>query len=587
MHKIKTSFIDKVIKNGRLFLDLTNEEKARIAEEAPLFSKKPELLDEIIKQTNKPIDFQLLNYISNSVFKTNYIDPGTVKFIKQEVFELFPLEFLKYRKIIPINIENDTVEIISNRPNNELLVELIKAKINKDVKMYYAPTCYIEKFLKKFIGGAEAVVKGTEATLGSNISIYDAIQLDIEKIKKSREENIPDDTIIRLLDNLIKYSIQVRASDLHIEPQEFLAELRFRIDGLLHKIFEMPLYGLKLLLMRVKILSKMRTDEHIRPQDGKFRYKFSGENFDIRVSIIPVYYGEKIVFRILKDETEGLSLDNMGFDKRRLEIIERNITRSYGMILSTGPTGSGKTTTLYGIVKRLNNENVNIMTIEDPIEYTIPLVNQIEVNESVGLTFANGLRSILRQDPNIIMVGEIRDRDTAFISINASLTGHLVLSTLHTNNAASSFVRLLDFGVEPFLIASSINLVIGQRLVRKICERCKKESNISTYKKKYKYLTGLSKKILEKLARLKVKSLYLGEGCQKCSFTGYYGRTGVFELLETNDLIRSLIMKRANSDEINKIAITKNHMQTMLDDAVIKIKEGITTFEEVLRLTLE
>lgn len=583
----KNRYIEKIIKSGKSFLDLSGEEKVKITDEAILFSKKPDLLDKIVERSTKPIDTQLLNFIANRAFATSYIDPEAIKFIKQEAFELFPTEFLRYRKIIPINIENETVEIISNKPNNELLIELIKAKTNKNVKMYYAPTSYIEKFLKKFIDDVGIKVKVGKPATSSSFAVYESIYSNIEKIKETREENIPDDTIISLLDNLIKYSIQVRASDLHIEPQESLAYLRFRIDGLLHKIFEVPLYGLKLLLMRVKILSKMRTDEHARPQDGKFRYKFGEENFDIRVSIIPVYYGEKIVFRILKEEIEGLSLDNMGLDKLKLEIIERNITKSYGMILSTGPTGSGKTTTLYGIVRRLNNENVNIMTVEDPIEYTIPMVNQIEVNESVGLTFAKGLRSILRQDPNIIMVGEIRDRDTAFISINASLTGHLVLSTLHTNNAASSFVRLLDFDVEPFLIASSINLVIGQRLVRKICDRCKKVDPISIYKKKYKYLTGVAKKIIEKLIRNKVKSLYRGEGCQKCSFTGYYGRTGVFELLETNDLIRSLIMKRTNSDEINKVAVVKNHMQTMLDDAVIKIKQGITTFEEVIRLTLE
>ncbi len=567
--------------------DLTTEEKDKIARESAIFSRKPELLDKIIERAKKQIDFRLLDFIARSAFSINYIDPETIKFIKQEVLELFPIEFLKYRKIIPIDIEDETVKIITSKPNNELLAELIKAKINKNVRMYYAPTAYIEKFLKKFIDDSSAKVRVVSSVAGAGFSIYELIHSNIDKIKETKEENIPDDTIISLLNNLIKYSIQARASDLHIEPQENSAYLRFRIDGLLHKIFEIPLYALKLLLMRVKILSKMRIDEHLRPQDGKFRYKFGEENFDIRVSIIPVYYGEKIVFRILKEEKEGLSLDNMGLDKSKLEIIERNITKSYGMILSTGPTGSGKTTTLYGIARRLNNENVNIMTIEDPIEYTISMVNQIEVNETVNLTFAKGLRSILRQDPNIIMVGEIRDRDTAFISINASLTGHLVLSTLHTNNAASSFVRLLDFGVEPFLIASSINLVIGQRLVRKICDRCKKESQISIYKKKYKYLSGLSKKILEKLIRNKIKYIYRGEGCQKCSFTGYYGRTGVFELLETNDLIRSLIMKRANSDEINKIAINKNGMQTMLDDAAKKIKQGITTFEEVIRLTLE
>lgn len=579
--KEKISNLTKIIRAGKFFSELTGKDLEMINDECSLIKKDNIILEDLVKKYNKKIDPQLLNFISNKVFGIEYIDLESLGFVNEAIFKMLSLDFLKYKKIVPINIKDNTIDIVSNDPNNGLLTELIKAKTQKEVKFFYSPKIYIENFLNKLEDRSSGISKE------STKSLFNIIFQEIEKIKNLRDESIPDDSIISLFDKLLRYSIESRASDIHIEPEEMMSIIRFRIDGILHKSFELPLYAHKLLTMRVKVLSRLRTDEHLRPMDGKFRFKFKDEILDVRVSTMPLYYGEKIVLRILKEEVYGLTLSKIGLNKANLAILERNITKSYGMILSTGPTGSGKTTSLYGIIKRLNKEEVNIMTIEDPIEYTIPLLNQIEVNEQIGLTFATGLRSILRQDPNIIMVGEIRDKDTSFISINASLTGHLVLSTLHTNNAASCFVRLLDFGIEPFLIASSVNLVVGQRLVRKICDSCKQEFFFKSFLKKYKYVTGFSHRILLALKTQRVKSLYRGIGCKNCSFTGYYGRTGIFELLETNDVMRALIMRRANSEEIQKLAISKNKMTTMFDDAIDKIIKGVTTFEELTRITLE
>ena len=388
-------------------------------------------------------------------------------------------------------------------------------------------------------------------------------------------------SVVEFVDLFIEYAYSSKSSDIHIEPAAEIVRIRFRVDGMLRDILEkgVPKTLHQEIITRIKVLAGLRTDEHLLPQDGRFRTKIEGfGEVDVRVSIMPTYHGENAVLRILA-ETRAYDLNSLGFSKSDLEKVKRAIIKPYGMILANGPTGSGKTTTLYTILKTLNRPEVSVITIEDPIEYSLEGTNQIQVDNKAGLTFANGLRSILRQDPNIVMVGEIRDTETADIAVNASLTGHLVLSTLHTNDAATTFPRLIDMGVPPFLAASTVNIAMGQRLVRTICQNCKKERTLNDEE-----LASLKELIPD--VSDKTKTFYIGDGCEKCGNSGYEGRIGIREVLEITDKIRDLIMSRANATQIKDEAV-KNGMTTMLQDGLDKAKQGITTIEEVLRIIHE
>lgn len=399
-------------------------------------------------------------------------------------------------------------------------------------------------------------------------------------IEKSLEKKSGEISIIWLVDSLVEDAFKSRASDIHIDPSEKDVSVRFRIDGVLHDAYKIPREIQSEVISRIKVLSGLRTDEHQAAQDGRFRIKFADINVDIRVSIAPTYYGENCVMRLLAEQAESFTLETLGFEGRDLDVVKRNIKKPYGMILATGPTGSGKTTTLYTILKMLNTKEVSIITIEDPVEYAIGGIEQIQVNSRTGLTFASGLRSILRQDPNIIMVGEIRDEETAGIAVNAALTGHLLLSTLHTNDAATTLPRLLDMKIEPFLIASTVNIAIGQRLVRKICLDCKTKKEIAP--EELKSLSAvLSMKVLDDH-----RTFYYGKGCNTCDQSGYKGRIGIHEALEINDEIRTALMRNADASEIKKIAIA-NGMTLMIEDGFRKALTGTTTIEEILRVIHE
>lgn len=388
-------------------------------------------------------------------------------------------------------------------------------------------------------------------------------------------------SIIDLVDSLIEDAYNACASDIHIDPEEKNLRVRFRIDGVLQDKYTFPQEIHDEIVARIKVLSGLRTDEHQTAQDGRFRIKTKNkEAVDVRVSITPTYYGENAVLRLLAEKSEKLSLETLGFSEADMKKLLNAIKKPYGMVLSTGPTGSGKTTLLYTILKKLSTPQVSIITIEDPIEYSLAGVEQIQINSKTGLTFANGLRSILRQDPNIIMVGEIRDEETASIAVNAALTGHLLLSTLHTNDAATTLPRLIDMKVEPFLIASTVNVTIGQRLVRRICPECKTKK-IATPDE----LKSLEE-ILPKDALDKCRESYQGTGCAKCDKSGYRGRIGIHEVLEIDDEVRAAIVKKADASQIKQIAI-KNGMTTMIEDGFRKVAEGITTIEEILRVIHE
>lgn len=402
---------------------------------------------------------------------------------------------------------------------------------------------------------------------------------EIERILKQPLEAV---SVVNLVDLLVEAAYVAGASDVHIHPEEEGVRIRFRVDGILRDMVDKALIDKNLIqeiITRIKVITGLRTDEHLAPQDGRFKAnieKFGG--VDVRVSIMPTYYGENAVFRVLA-ETQKFTLDDLEFNDEARKRVMHAIEKPYGMILANGPTGSGKTTTLYTILKKLNSPNVSIITIEDPIEYSLEGTTQIQVNNKTGLTFANGLRSILRQDPNIIMVGEIRDEETAGIAVNAALTGHLVLSTLHTNDSATTLPRLVDMGVPPFLVASTINVAMGQRLIRRVCAGCKAEKKLTAQE-----LKSLSEILPEVLNATPV--FYMGKGCLKCNGGGYMGRISIREVLEVNHEIRELVMTRANAEQIKEAAV-KQGMRTMLQDGYDKALQGHTSIEEVLRIIHE
>jgi type IV pilus assembly protein PilB len=389
-----------------------------------------------------------------------------------------------------------------------------------------------------------------------------------------------DCSIITVVDQLIAYAQSLRSSDVHIDPTENALIVRLRVDGVLQKSFTMPKSVQEPVISRIKVLAGLRTDEHQAAQDGRFRIVTGGDTIDVRVSIAPTYHGENTVLRLLIDKAMEFSLDALGFSEEDQKKVRAAIEKPNGMILATGPTGSGKTTTLYTLIKMLNNDEISIVTIEDPIEYAINGIEQIQVNHNAGLTFANGLRSILRQDPDIIMVGEIRDVETAGIAINTALTGHLLLSTVHTNDAATTLPRLLDMKIEPYLVASTINIAIGQRLVRRICQKCKRERKMTEAE---------HARIVEIVPQMAIEgatTLYEGAGCEECGNTGFRGRVCVNEVLVIDTDVRDAILRKVSSDEIKRIAV-RNGMTTMLQDGIYKVKEGVTTIEEILRVIHE
>jgi len=408
----------------------------------------------------------------------------------------------------------------------------------------------------------------------------DNLKTDLKGISRQKLEteikNGGAISIVNLVNHLIELAYNLKSSDIHIDPQPNSVRIRLRIDGVLQDEIPFPKFIQSEVISRIKILAGLRTDEHQVAQDGRFRINLEAGPIDIRVSIVPTYQGENAVMRLLKDQNQEFALDNLGFSSQDKEKILRAIKYPYGMILATGPTGSGKTTTLYTLIKLLNTPETSIITIEDPIEYYLEGVNQIGVNPRTGLSFANGLRSILRQDPNVIMVGEIRDEETAGLAVNTALTGHLVLSTIHTNDAVTTLPRLIDLKIEPYLIASTVNIAIGQRLVRRICENCKKEINITSAEME-SLTEAVSKSILGKQT-----TFYKGSGCSECNNTGYRGRICVNEVLVVDDDIREAIHKKATAAEIKEVT-KKQHMTSMIEDGFLKAKAGITTIEEILR----
>jgi len=500
------------------------------------------------------------------------------------------------------NLKNVPVLALFNNENAEDIERLmklgyaeylVKADVNADaivLKVVEMVTGVVQKSTKIITPAGKklpTVKNDTQAQAkkkdDENAAAFTAravvVKAEVEAMLKLPETEI---SIIKLVDDMMVYAFLARASDVHLEPFEETLVARMRIDGILSDEFTFSKSLHSGIISRIKVLGGMRTDEHQAAQDGRFQMSIPDldKQFDVRVSIIPTYYGENGVLRLLAEQTSISSLDNLAFTDFDRGRIRKAIKTPYGMILATGPTGSGKTTTLYTILRELNTREVSVITIEDPIEYSLEGVDQIQVNSRTGLTFATGLRSILRQDPNIIMVGEIRDEETASIAINAALTGHKLLSTIHTNDAATTLPRLLDMGIEPFLVASTVNVAIGQRLVRVICESCKVPRRITEGE-----FNALKENIPEEILG-DHHDFFQGKGCALCGNTGYRSRIGIYEILEMNDFIREALMRRADAGEIKKIAI-KSGMTTLLEDGFRKAVEGRTTIEEILRVIHE
>ncbi len=495
------------------------------------------------------------------------IDLSTTK-IPSDLVYLIPETYARTYKVIAFQETDKEIKIAMVNPTESSLVQqFIEQKAQKKVSVFYATQRDFEKALKIYKQNLQ--------------QSYD--EMIKEQVKNIGKDEISEAPIERIVDILIEYAYDNGASDIHIEPEKDGSIVRFRIDGILQEVLHFTPEIDQQVISRIKFLSKLRTDEHLSAQDGKIQTKIENEDLDIRVSIVPIVHGEKCVMRLLSARYRQFGLADLGMRDTDLKKVMDASSKPYGMILSTGPTGSGKTTTMYAILKILNTKERNIATIEDPIEYEIAGLNQIQVNPKTNLTFAEGLRSILRQDPNIIYVGEIRDDDTADIAVNSAMTGHLVLSTLHTNDAATTLPRLLDMDIEPFLVSSTVNIVIAQRLVRKICERCK----VSQTEKMIDLEKHFDKKLLQKYFKSSNEArIYIGKGCPVCRNTGYSGRVGIFEILLLSEKIQDLIVAKNDSQKIMQQAVTEG-MTTMMDDGLFKAQQGLTTIEEVLRATRE
>lgn len=531
------------------------------------------LLELLISKGFVAPDF-LYNFVSQyfgverASLRTRGVDQTTLALIEEQLAQ--------EKQAIPFAKEaSGMVDVAMEDPSDLQTIEFLEKKLGTKIRVFLASA---DDLALGFSLYSHAQTEDFKKILETNI------QRSLQHRAETEEDAAKEISIVELVNNMLSYGTYLNTSDIHIEAMETSVLVRFRIDGILHEIITIPRQIHPPVVARIKLLAALKVDEHQKPQDGRFRYQVGGSVIDVRVSIIPTLYGEKIVMRLLSAAQRPLSLSELGFSDVMAQSIRENIQKTYGMVLVTGPTGSGKTTTLYSILNLLNKPEVNIVTIEDPIEYNIKYINQIQVNPLAGITFASGLRSILRQDPNIIMVGEIRDNETADIAVQSALTGHIVLSSLHTNDAPSTVARLLDMNIPPFLASAVLNVAIAQRLVRKICIDC-----IESYQVSEKFREDLKKQFIElKLPDVEIpKSLYRGKGCKACHGIGYRGRLGIFEIMEINEDVRKIIASpQFTMSQVYDVA-QKNGMKTMFEDGLQKATVGITTIEEVLRVIRE
>jgi len=661
--KLKTDELKQLLVDNNVATREKLDEVAKLADQSKevfldvLYQKKIINATEFAKLYAKSID-------------TEFVEIAALT-IPKDLLDKLPERVAKRYQAIIFGEEDGHLKVAMADPDDVEAVQSIQKQCGYDIQIYLATPSDIGGALEQYKEGLSTEISKAIQETEEEVSI-DKEELEADTSADKVESIISEAPVARAVNILIEYAIKSRASDIHIEPRENYVQIRYRIDGILHDTMTLPKALMSSIISRIKILSNLRIDEHRIPQDGRIKILMAGTNLSLRVSSLPVMDGEKIVMRLLDESTKALTLEELGYKGQALVAIERALKKPHGMLLVTGPTGSGKSTTLYSVLSSLNTMGVNISTVEDPVEYRIQGVNQTQVNSKVGMTFASGLRALLRQDPDIIMVGEIRDSETAEIAVHSALTGHVVLSTLHTNDAAGCLPRLLDMEIEPFLIASTVNAVVAQRLVRKLCLHCVEtytpderviEEIIDNFGLRKEFLTSdqpipvakietptveepkttnLSERKIEAPGDLEIEkksildqmaedpdmvnrsakeaeevtlrnkiflteaekgekgkketkdskpgtlklTLYRSKGCNKCDNTGYTGRMGIYEVLEMDESIGKLIVSRASTEEIQHVAI-RNGMITMQQDGFLKALEGITTVEEVLRVTRE
>jgi type IV pilus assembly protein PilB len=533
--------------------------------------------DESILTAANYVPEQKLSEAKAKLLGIPFIDLSSTSF-SPEALAFVPRAVAERFYLVPFMYDDKTkiLSIAMSNPVDLDAISFVQQKTNLTVKSFAAsPTDVVkaigQQYRQEIVGEVGEAIKETEQ--------YDQIKTvdskDIAQIIKSAP-------VAKIVSTILEYAVTSRASDVHVEPQEDRVRVRYRIDGILYDRLSLPKKVQESVLSRIKILAEMKIDEHRTPQDGRFNFRVGDKEVDLRISVLPTVFGEKIVMRLLRKSGGVPSFQELGLTGISLKNLETAMLKPHGIITVVGPTGSGKTTTLYSVLNKLNTTRVNIMTLEDPVEYQMPGINQVQINPAVGLTFATGLRSFLRQDPNVILVGEIRDQETTELAIQAALTGHLVFSTLHTSNAAGALPRLIDLGAERFLLASTMTAILGQRIVRKICDHCK-----ITYIPLPQIVTEMKNVLgnLFPLANGEFK-LYKGKGCEECGSSGYLGRVGIFETLPVTDKISSIVLSNPDSSTIEKEAIAEG-MITMKQDGYIKVMQGITTVEEVLRVAQE
>lgn len=524
------------------------------------FIKESDLFSLLVRELNIP-------FINLSKYKLN-----------PELKELVPERVARLHHVVPLSMSEEAITIATADPLNVVAIDDLRSITFKEIDVVMSPQEQIARTIDSFYGEEGQMAETTVSELTQDIQIEDFEivsefdqQDDSMGMSFDESEKAP---IVRMVNLVLKEALKQGASDIHIEPFLEGMRVRFRVDGVLKDVFTIPKENQNGVIVRMKIMSRLDiTTTHI-PQDGRFKLKVTGKEVDFRVSLLPTTFGQKIVLRVLDKSKLNVGLEGLGFSERSLNKLKEAIAKPFGMILVTGPTGSGKSTSLYSMINALNTVDKNIITVEDPVEYLIDGLTQIQAYPEIGLTFAEGLRSILRQSPDIVMVGEIRDGETADISIKASLTGQLVFSTLHTNDAAGALTRLVNMGVEPFLVASSLVLVSAQRLCRRICSNCKQEVD--------NWRNIAAKMDLEDVLK---GPIYYGTGCEKCNFTGYKGRMGVTEILDIDDSVQNMLLSGKTSDEIKEYARKEQGMVTLWEDAIDKCNQGMTTLEEVLRIT--
>ncbi|MBK9775395.1 MAG: type IV-A pilus assembly ATPase PilB [bacterium] len=485
--------------------------------------------------------------------------------IATECLDLIPADVAAKFQVLPIARRGRVLTVAMANPSNIFAIDDIKFITGLDVQPAVAGEMAIKKAIDKYY-----------ATTDSLASIMEGMEDDIEIVADNDDDDISGAEgqhapVVKLVNTLLAEAVKMGASDIHIEPYEKNLRVRYRVDGVLQEVMEPPVKLRNAIISRLKIMADLDIAERRIPQDGRIKLKVLTKKIDLRVSTLPCIFGEKVVMRILDKGNLNLDLADFGMERKAIDDIYKAIAQPFGMVLVTGPTGSGKTTTLYSCLSKLNRPETNIMTAEDPVEYNIEGINQVQVRDEVGLTFASALKAFLRQDPNIIMVGEIRDLETGGIATKAALTGHLVLSTLHTNDAPSTINRMIDMGIEPFLVASSTLLIAAQRLVRRICKNCKEEMR-------------LSEEALTDVGLPPGTPVFHGRGCDHCSGTGYAGRQGLYEIMPITSELRELILDRASTTELRRMAVSQG-MLTLRQDGLIKVRKGVTTIEEILRET--